>query len=47
MAEPILNASRVVADIGQGIAAGVPEHVGVNRKGEASTLALPCTDSPR
>ena len=31
MAEPILNASRVVAGIGQGVAAGVPEHVGVDR----------------
>jgi len=35
MAEPILNAPRVVAGICQRIAAGVPQHVGVDRKGEA------------
>jgi hypothetical protein len=35
MAEPILNAPCVVASIGRGIAAGMPEHVGVDRKGEA------------
>jgi hypothetical protein len=27
MAEPILDASRVVTGIGQGVTAGVPEHV--------------------
>jgi hypothetical protein len=36
MAEPIPDASRVVAGIGQGVAAGVPEHVSVDREGKAS-----------
>jgi hypothetical protein len=36
MAEPILNGPRVAAGIGQGVAAGVPEHVGMDGKGEAS-----------
>jgi hypothetical protein len=35
VAEPILNASRVVAGIGQGAAAGMAKHVNVNRKGES------------
>ena len=30
MAEPVLDQSRVVAGIGQGIAAGVAKHVGVD-----------------
>jgi hypothetical protein len=30
---------RVVAGVGHGVAAGVPKHVGVNRKGEAGALA--------
>jgi hypothetical protein len=33
--QPILDASRVVAGIGQRVAARVAQHVGVNRKGEA------------
>jgi hypothetical protein len=40
MAEPILDAPRVVAGIGQRVAAGVPEHVNVDRKGEAGAPAL-------
>ena len=39
MAEPVLNCPRVVARIGQRIAAGVPEHVHVNLKREAGTFA--------
>ena len=39
MAEPIVNAPRVVAGVGQGVAASVPEHVGVSRKGEAGAPA--------
>jgi hypothetical protein len=39
VAKPIVNASRVVAGIGQGEAAGVPEQVGVDREGEAGVLA--------
>jgi hypothetical protein len=35
MAEPILNPSRVAARIHLGVAAGVAQHVGVDRKGEA------------
>jgi hypothetical protein len=31
MAQPVLNAPRVVAGIRQRVAAGVPQHVGVNR----------------
>jgi hypothetical protein len=34
MAEPILNAARVVASIGQGVAAGVTQHMRVNREGQ-------------
>ena len=30
--EVILNAPRIVAGIGQGVAAGVPQHVDVNRE---------------
>ena len=33
MAEPILNPSRVVARIRQRVAAGVPQHVSMDRKG--------------
>ena len=40
MAEPILDASRVVARIGQRIAADMPQHVGVDRKGEAGTRTM-------
>jgi hypothetical protein len=40
MAEPILDASGVVSGIGQGVAAGVAEHVGVNRQGEATASIL-------
>jgi hypothetical protein len=39
MAEPILDASRVVASIRHGVPAGVPQHVRVHRKGEASARA--------
>jgi hypothetical protein len=39
MAEPVLDSPRVVARIRQGVAAGAPRHVGVNRKGEAGALA--------
>ena len=39
MAEPILDAPRVVAGVGQGVAAGMADHVSVNRKGEADALA--------
>ncbi len=39
MTEPILNALRVVAGIGQGIATGVPEHVSMHWKGEACARA--------
>jgi hypothetical protein len=39
VAEPILDASRVVAGIGQGVAADVPQHVSVDRKDEADTRA--------
>jgi hypothetical protein len=35
MAEPILDAPRVVAGVGEGVPAGVAQHVSVNRKGEA------------
>jgi hypothetical protein len=43
VAEPILNASRVVAGISQGVAAGVPEQVGVDRKGEARRASMRLT----
>jgi hypothetical protein len=39
MAEPILDASRVVACICQGVPAAMPEHMGMNRKGESGTDA--------
>ena len=39
MAEPIPNAPRVVACIGQGVAAGVAQHVRVDRKGESGAGA--------
>jgi hypothetical protein len=39
MAEPILDASRVVSGIGQGVPAGMPRHVGVVRKSEARSGA--------
>jgi hypothetical protein len=39
MAEPILDASRIMARIGQGVAASVPEHAGVDLKGETNALA--------
>jgi hypothetical protein len=39
MAEPILDASSVVAAIGQGVAAGVAQHVSVDRKCEARLAA--------
>ena len=39
VSEPILDASRVVAGIGESVAAGVAQHVGVNRKSESGALA--------
>jgi hypothetical protein len=39
MAEPVLNASRVVARVSEGVPAGVPEHVSVDREGEAGAHA--------
>ena len=39
MAEPVLDSPRVAACIGQCVATGVPEHVGVNSEREAGTLA--------
>jgi hypothetical protein len=39
MAEPILNAPRVVASIGQGVAAGVAQHVNVHGDSEGGALA--------
>src|SRR5262249_26765525 len=39
VAEPILDCPRVVASIGQGIAAGVAQHVDVNLEWEAGALA--------
>ena len=39
MAQPILDCSRVVACVGQCIAAGVPQHVNVNLEREAGALA--------
>jgi len=32
MAEPVLDQPRVMADIGQGLAAGVAQHVSVDAK---------------
>jgi hypothetical protein len=37
MAKPILNAPRVVAGVGECVAARVAQHVNVDRKGEAGT----------
>jgi hypothetical protein len=39
VAEPILNAPRVTAGVGQGVPAGMAEHVSVHGKGEAGVLA--------
>jgi hypothetical protein len=39
MAKPVLNASGVVAGVSQGVAAGMPEHVDMDRKGEAAEAA--------
>jgi hypothetical protein len=33
MTEPVLQGARIMAGIGQGEAAGVPEHVDVHREG--------------
>src|ERR1700756_2709825 len=41
VAEPVLNCPRVVPLVGQGIAAGVPQHVDVNFEREAAALADP------
>jgi hypothetical protein len=39
MPEPVLNCPRVVAGIGQGVAAGVPKHVHVNLEWKSGALA--------
>jgi hypothetical protein len=39
VAEPILNAPRVVAGIGQGIAAGMAQHVGMDGEGKTGAHA--------
>ena len=39
MAEPVLDQPRVVAGIGQGIAAGVAQHVGMDPKRQLGALA--------
>jgi hypothetical protein len=39
VAEPILNAPRVVACVGERVAARMTQHVNVNRKGEACARA--------
>ena len=39
MTKPILNCSCVMPGVGQRVAAGVPQHVDVNLKREARTLA--------
>jgi hypothetical protein len=39
VAEPVLNAPRVVVGIGQGVAPGVAQHASVDRKGEAGARA--------
>jgi hypothetical protein len=47
MAEPILNAPRIVARIRQHAAAGVAQHVGVHRKGEAGVGRLTGVEGER
>ena len=39
MAEPVLQRPRIMPCIRQSVAAGMPEHVAVNREGKAGTLA--------
>ena len=39
MAEPILNGARVMALVGQRVAAAMAEHVRVNQEGESGALA--------
>jgi len=39
MAEPILQRPRIMPCIRQSVAAGMPEHVAVNRESKAGTLA--------
>ena len=39
MAQPVLQGARVVAGVRQGIAAGVPEHMGVDREGHLGARA--------
>jgi hypothetical protein len=39
MAEPVLDQPRVVASIGQGIAAGVAQHVGMDPERQLGALA--------
>jgi hypothetical protein len=39
MAEPVLDQPRVVAGIGQGVAAGVAQHVGVDPKRQLGPIA--------
>ena len=39
MAEPVLDQPRIMAGIGQGIAAGVAQHVGMDPEGQLRALA--------
>ena len=39
MPEPILNSARIMALVGQRVAAAVAKHVRVNLEGEAGALA--------
>jgi hypothetical protein len=39
MAEPVLNAPRVMSGISQGVPASMAKHMSVNREREASALA--------
>ena len=38
MPKPILNAARIMPLIGQGVSAGVPQHVDVYLEGDSGTL---------
>jgi hypothetical protein len=41
MSEPVLNSARVVALVGQRVAASVPQHVHMDLEGQRSSLADP------
>jgi len=45
MAEPVLDQPRVVAGIGQGVAAGAAQHVGMDPERQLGALAN-CFDEP-